>query len=96
MEAPRARGREALGSSCASVLGSGVSTHSQPMAVRHVLPGHIGAGPKAVLGSSLPDCSGLGFSGQGGLRVFWMLGGRIGTRLVPRKDSHYCLQILIS
>lgn len=71
--------------------------HTQPpMALRDVWPGYIGAGIKAVLGSSLLDCSGLRFSGQEGLSAFWMPGGRICTWLVPRKDSHYCLQILIS
>lgn len=78
-----------LGSVCASVPGSGMSAHSQPMAVRDVLPGRIGAGIKAVLGSGLLDCSGLRFSGQEGPSAVWMPGGGIGTWLVPRKDSHY-------
>lgn len=74
-----------------------MSTHSQPvMAVRDVLPGHIRAGLKAVLGSSLLDCLASGSQDRGGLSAFWMPGGRIRTRLVPRKDSHYCLEILIS
>lgn len=47
------------GSLCASVPHSGVSTHSQPMAVRDVLPGHIGAGIKAVLGSRAVLASGF-------------------------------------
>lgn len=55
---------EGSGSLCVNVPGSGVSTHSQAMAVRDVLPEHTEAGIKAVPGSSLLGCSGLRLSGQ--------------------------------
>lgn len=70
---------EGSGSLCASAPGSGVSTHCQPMAIRDVQPGHIGARIKAAPGSSLLDCPGLRFSGQKCLSAFWMPRGRICT-----------------